>query len=96
MIDSIAADKITSGKIYTNLVEILSESGNLDIADNTIQIKDDNKVARVQIGKDANSDYNMYVWDKAGNLMFDALGLTEKGVTRKVVRDDVVQDKVWL
>ena len=92
MIDSIAADKITSGKIYTNLVEILSESGNLDIADNTIQIKDDNKVARVQIGKDANSDYNMYVWDKAGNLMFDALGLTEKGVMRKVVRDDVVQD----
>lgn len=92
MIYSIAADKITSGKIYTNLVEILSESGNLDIADNTIQIKDDNKVARVQIGKDANSDYNMYVWDKAGNLMFDALGLTEKGVTRKVVRDDVVQD----
>lgn len=92
MIDSIAADKITSGKIYTNLVEILSESGNLDIADNTIQIKDDNKVARVQIGKDANSDYNMYVWDIAGNLMFDALGLTEKGVTRKVVRDDVVQD----
>lgn len=92
MIDSIAADKITSGKIYTNLVEILSESGNLDIADNTIQIKDDNKVARVQIGKDANSDYNMYVWDKSGNLMFDALGLTEKGVTRKVVRDDVVQD----
>lgn len=92
MIDSIAADKITSGKIYTNLVEILSESGNLDIADNTIQIKDDNKVVRVQMGKDANSDYNMYVWDKAGNLMFDALGLTEKGVTRKVVRDDVVQD----
>lgn len=92
MIESIAADKITSGKIYTNLVEIISESGNLDIADNTIQIKDDNKVARVQIGKDANSDYNMYVWDKAGNLMFDALGLTEKGVTRKVVRDDVVQD----
>lgn len=92
MIDSIAADKITSGKIYTNLVEILSESGNLDIADNTIQIKDDNKVARVQIGKDANSDYNMYVWDIAGNLMFDALGLTEKGVTRKVVRDEVVKD----
>lgn len=92
MIESIAADKITSGKIYTNLVEILSESGNLDITDNTIQIKDDNKVTRVQIGKDANSDYNMYVWDKSGNLMFDALGLTEKGVTRKVVRDDIVQD----
>lgn len=92
MIESIAADKITAGKIYTNLVEILSESGNLDIIDNTIQIKDNNKVTRVQIGKDAANDYNIYVWDKSGNLMFDALGLTEKGVTRKVVRDDIVQD----
>lgn len=92
MIDSIAADKITSGKIYTNLVEILSESGNLDITDNTIQIKDDNKVTRVQIGKDANSDYNMYVWDKSGNLMFDALGLTESGVKREIIRNDMIKE----
>lgn len=92
MIESIAADKITSGKIYTNLVEILSESGNLDILDNTIQIKDDNKVTRVQIGKDANSDYNMYVWDKSGNLMFDALGLTESGVKREIIRNDMIKE----
>lgn len=92
MIESIAADKITSGKIYTNLVEILSESGNLDILDNTIQIKDDNKVTRVQIGKDANSDYNMYVWDKSGNLMFDALGLTESGVQREIIRNDMIKE----
>ena len=92
MIESIAADKITSGKIYTNLVEILSESGNLDILDNTIQIKDDKKVIRVQIGKDANSDYNMYVWDKSGNLMFDALGLTENGVKREIIRNDMIKE----
>ena len=92
MIESIAADKITSGKIYTNFVEILSESGNLDILDNTIQIKDDNKVTRVQIGKDANSDYNMYVWDKSGNLMFDALGLTENGVKREIIRNDMIKE----
>lgn len=92
MIESIAADKITSGKIYTNLVEILSESGNLDIIDNTIQIKDDKKVTRVQIGKDANSDYNMYVWDKSGNLMFDALGLTENGVKREIIRNDMIKE----
>lgn len=92
MIESIAADKITSGKIYTNLVEILSESGNLDIADNTIQIKDDKKIIRVQIGKNANSDYNMYVWDKSGNLMFDALGLTENGVKREIIRNDMIKE----
>ena len=92
MIESIAADKITSGKIYTNLVEILSKSGNLDIIDNTIQIKDDNKVTRVQIGKDATNDYNMYVWDKSGNLMFDALGLTESGVKREIIRNDMIKE----
>lgn len=90
MIESIAADKITSGKIYTNLVEILSESGNLDILDNTIQIKDNNKVVRVQIGKDTSNDYNMYVWDQSGNLMFDAIGLTDKGIQREIIRNDMV------
>lgn len=91
MIDSIAASKITALDLNTTKFKVHSENGMSYWQDNTIIIKDTDKI-RVQIGKDANSDYNMYVWDKAGNLMFDALGLTEKGVTRKVVRDDVVQD----
>lgn len=92
MIKDITADKITSGKLYTNLVEVVSQSGNLSIADNTIQIKDDSKVARVQIGKDAAGDYNMYVWDKSGNLMFDALGLTADGIQREIIRNDMVSE----
>lgn len=90
MIKDVSADKITSGKIYTNLVEILSGNGNLDILDNTIQIKDNNKIVRVQIGKDTSNDYNMYVWDKSGNLMFDAIGLTDKGIQREIIRNDMV------
>lgn len=91
MIDSIAASKITTLDLNTTKFKVHSENGMSYWQDNTIIIKDTDRI-RVQIGKDANSDYNMYVWDKAGNLMFDALGLTEKGVTRKVVRDDVVKD----
>lgn len=91
MIDSIAASKITALDLNTTKFKVHSENGMSYWQDNTIVIKDTNRV-RVQIGKDANSDYNMYVWDKAGNLMFDALGLTEKGVTRKVIRDEVVKD----
>lgn len=91
MIDSIAASKITALDLNTTKFKVHSENGLSYWQDNTIIIKDTDRI-RVQIGKDANSDYNMYVWDKAGNLMFDALGLTEKGVTRKVVRDDIVQD----
>lgn len=91
MIDSIAASKITALDLNTTKFKVHSEDGMSYWQDNTIIIKDSDRI-RVQIGKDANSDYNMYVWDKSGNLMFDALGLTEKGVTRKVVRDDIVQD----
>lgn len=92
MIQDVTADKITSGKLYTNLVEICSRSGNLDIADNTILIKDDSKVARVQLGKDTGGDYNVYIWDKSGNLMFDALGLTADGIQREIIRNDMVSE----
>lgn len=92
MIDSISAGKITSGKLYTNLVEITSQSGNIDIKDNTFKIIDGNSVVRVQIGKDASNDYNMYIWDASGNLMFDALGLTEKGIQREIIRNDMVSE----
>lgn len=93
MIKDIVADKITSGRLYTNLVEVVSRSGNLDISDNTIRISDDAQTARVQIGKDAAGDYNIYIWDKNGKLMFDPLyGIQEDGIKRPVIRDDMVSD----
>lgn len=91
MIDSLDASKITALDINTTNVLVHSEDGKSQWEDNTIQISDSNRV-RVQIGKDANSDYNMYIWDKSGNLMFDAIGLTDKGIQRQVIRDDMVKD----
>ena len=60
MIDSLNANKIKAGQINTALVQVVSSSGNLIINDNTIQIRDANRV-RVQIGKDASNDYSMSV-----------------------------------
>ncbi len=57
MIDSLNANKIKAGQINTALVQVASSSGNLVINDNTIQIRDANRV-RVQIGKDASNDYS--------------------------------------
>lgn len=91
MIDSLDASKITALDINTTNVLVHSEDGRSQWEDNTIQISDSERV-RVQIGKDANSDYNMYIWDKSGNLMFDAIGLTDKGIQRQVIRDDMVKD----
>lgn len=91
MIDTISAAKINTGVLDTNLVTVQGPSGNLLIKDNTIQIKDANRT-RVQIGKDASNDYNMYVWDATGKLMFDATGLKADGIKSKIIRDDMVSD----
>ncbi len=91
MIEDISADKITGLDLNTSKFTVHSADGKSVWQDNTIQISDGTRL-RVQIGKDAANDYNMYLWDKSGNLMFDALGLTESGVTRKIVRDDIVKD----
>ena len=88
MIDSIAASKITALDLNTTKFKVHSENGMSYWQDNTIIIKDTDRI-RVQ---DANSDYNMYVWDKSGNLMFDALGLTEQGVQREIIRNDMVKE----
>lgn len=89
MIESIDAKKITALDINTTSMKVHSESGLSYWQDNTIVISDGTRT-RVQLGKDASADYNMYIWDKAGNLMFDALGLTAKGIQREIIRNDMV------
>lgn len=91
MIDTLSVSKILAGDISTTKFRIVSSSGNMLISDNTIQIKDASRV-RIQIGKDASNDYNMYVWDSSGNLMFDATGLKASGIKSKIIRDDMVSD----
>lgn len=91
MIENLAFDKITGMDINTTNLTVHSSDGKSKWTDNTIQISDANRV-RVQIGKDASNDYSMSVWDKNGNLIWDALGATEKTIQRKIIRDGIVAD----
>lgn len=91
MIENLAFDKITGMDINTTNLTVHSSDGKSKWSDNTIQISDANRV-RVQIGKDASNDYSMSVWDKNGNLIWDALGATENTIQRKIIRDNVVAD----
>ncbi|MCD7919242.1 MAG: hypothetical protein LUG45_04080 [Clostridiales bacterium] len=92
MIADLSASKLTAGTIYTDHVTIQSESGNLYITDNTIQIQDGNDIVRVQIGEDEAGDYNLYLWDAAGNLLWDAGGLYAAGIHDGIIRDVAVAD----
>lgn len=91
MIEEITADKITGLDINTTKFTVHSQDGKSTWVDNTIQISDSVR-KRVQFGKDAAGDYNMYVWDESGNLMFDALGLTANGIQREIIRNDMVSE----
>lgn len=91
MISSLSASKIVAGMINTSKVQLQSDDGHLVIADETIQIADENTV-RVQIGKDASGDFNMYVWDADGNLMWNALGITADAIKDAIIVDDMVSE----
>ena len=91
MIESLTFDKITGVDINTTKLTVHSADGKSKWQDNIIQISDNTRV-RVQIGKDASNDYNIYIWDKTGKLMFDATGVTADGIQRPIIRDDMVSD----
>ena len=92
MIKDLAFDKITGIDINTTVMNVHSEDGKSIWKDNTIQISDKDRV-RIQLGKDAAGDYNIYIWDKDGKLMFDPLyGIQEAGIKKAIIRNDMVSD----
>lgn len=92
MIKELAFSKLTGVDINTTNLLIHSDDGKSQWKDNTIQISDKNRV-RVQIGKDASGDYNIYIWDINGNLMFDPLnGVQEAGIKKAIIRNDMVSE----
>lgn len=92
MIENMSFDKITGFDINTTNFTVHSNDGKSTWTDNTIQISDSNRI-RVQIGKDASGDYNIYIWDVNGNLMFDPLyGVQASGIKQAIIRNDMVSE----
>lgn len=89
MIDSLDVDKINGKKISTSKFTVGSDSGNLEIADNTIQISDGTYI-RVQIGKDGNDDYSINLWNASGQLIFSERGITENAIRDSIIRNEMV------
>lgn len=94
-IANVSANKLLAGTIDTGLINILGTDGRLSIKDNTLVIKDDSHI-RVQIGKDGSGDYSLTLWDAKGNLIWDALGVTENGIQRPIIRDDMVSENAGI
>ena len=94
-IKSIDAQKITTGKLDTSKVTVSSTQGNLTIANNTLQIKDNQATpqVRVQLGQDATGDYGLIVKDAKGQVMWDLTGATSNGIKDNAITTDKIKDE---
>lgn len=95
-IKNLDAGKITTGSLNTTKVNMSSTSGQLTIADNTIQIKDTQATpkVRVQIGKDKLNNYGILVMNANGEAIFDSDKgvLSSNGLNSNVVSTDKIVD----
>lgn len=95
-IKSLDAGKISTGTLDTTKVGVSSTSGNLTIANNTIQIKDNQTTpkVRVQVGQDQRGQYGILVFNAKGEAIFDSDKgvLSTNGLNDGVVSNDKIVD----
>lgn len=102
LMGKLEADSVLSGKIDTTKLtigngDISSNKGIFKIADNTLLVTDGNGTPRVELGHLSNDDtdlenYSIAIWDKDKQLLFDPLGLTEKGTWDGLARTDLLKN----
>ena len=93
MIDSISANKITMGTINTNNVNIQSADGSMIINGTTQQFKDKNNKVRIQIGKDAQSNFTFALFSQDGvGVLIDENGIKSGAVPDGLIVNDMVAD----
>lgn len=94
-IKSINAQKINAGTLDTTKVMVSSTQGNLTIANNTLQIRDNQATpqVRVQLGQDATGDYGLIVKNAQGQVMWDLTGATSNGIKDNAITTDKIKDE---
>lgn len=88
IVQNVVASDIFGNRISTTDFTVGSDSGNLEISDNTIAIKDNNDNVRIQLGEDAHGDYNLLIYDSTGTgLLFGPAGVTESGIADGLIKN---------
>jgi hypothetical protein len=92
MIVNLDVNKLLAGNISTNKFNILSDSGNFSISENTMKVWDNSGRERISLGKNG-TDYNLLVRGADGQtVLFGADGVTNAGITYGAVDDSKVAE----
>lgn len=93
MIDNIAANKITSGSINTNLVTLSSSDGSMILNGSLQQFKDKNGKVRLQLGKDATGNFTFALFDETGTgQLITPQGITANAIGNGIIVNNMIAD----
>lgn len=93
MIDSMTANKITSGSINTNLVNIQSNDGSMILNGSLQQFKDKNGKVRLQLGKDAAGNFTFALFDETGTgQLITPQGITANAIGNGIIVNNMIAD----
>ncbi|MGL5642929.1 MAG: phage tail protein, partial [Paraclostridium sp.] len=86
MIESLDVSKINAGDISTNKFRIISNDGGIEIVGATQQFKDKNNKVRIQMGKDAQGNFNFIIRGEDGTTTL----IDHNGIKQKAIADDLI------
>ena len=93
IVNNLTASDIFGQRISTTDFTVGSDSGNFEISDNTLTIKDNNDNVRIQIGEDASHNFSVIVYDATGTgQLFNASGITESGIADGLIKNDHINN----
>lgn len=89
-VEGLDVSKLNAGTISTNKFAIQSDDGGIIISGSTQQFKDKNNKVRLQIGKDAQGNFNFIVFGEDGTTAI----YNQNGITKSAVPDGLIVDKM--
>lgn len=85
------ASKINAGEINLNKVKIKSEDGGIEIVGATQQFKDKNNKVRIQMGQDAQGEFNFILRGEDGTTtLIDHTGIKEKAIADNLIKENMI------
>lgn len=89
---NVNASKINAGEINTSKVLISSGDGGMRLVGNTQQFLDKEGNIRIQLGRDAQGDFDFYILDDGGNILFNTRGITGNAIENGLIKGDMIAE----
>ena len=86
----LSASKLTAGEINTSKIAITSEDGGILLVGNTQQFLDENGNVRIQLGRDAKGNFDFFILDNEGEILFNPSGITGNAIANGLIKNDMI------